>query len=210
MCDLDRSGDVWLYRPPHHKTAHRGKRRTIAIGPRAQKALEPFITDDPEAYVFSPARAVAEVRAERAANRKTPRYPSEAKRRARSKVKNPRRRAASKYTTHAYSVAISRACEAAHPLPADLAPRKKEDGTIETPKEWRARLSAKEQKRVKDWRAAHHWHPNQLRHTFATLARKKYGLEAAQVLLGHSRADVTQVYAERDEAAAVRVAGEIG
>jgi len=55
-----------------------------------------------------------------------------------------------------------------------------------------------------------HWHPNQLRHSVATKIRKLYGLEAAQVLLGHSRADVTQVYAERDESVAVRLAAEIG
>ena len=55
-----------------------------------------------------------------------------------------------------------------------------------------------------------HWHPNQLRHLFATEVRKEYGLEAAQVLLGHSRADVTQVYAERDETLAASVAAAIG
>lgn len=55
-----------------------------------------------------------------------------------------------------------------------------------------------------------HWHPNQLRHTFATEVRRVKGLEAAQVLLGHSRADVTQVYAERDQTLAETVAAEIG
>ena len=30
-----------------------------------------------------------------------------------------------------------------------------------------------------------HWHPHQLRHTFATRIRKDYGLEVARVLLGH-------------------------
>jgi len=42
------------------------------------------------------------------------------------------------------------------------------------------------------------WTPNQLRHNAATEIRAKFGLEAAQAILGHSRADVTQVYAERD------------
>src|SRR5262249_22751638 len=55
-----------------------------------------------------------------------------------------------------------------------------------------------------------HWHPNQLRHLFATEVRRAHGLEAAQVLLGHSRADVTQVYAERDLTLATAVAAEIG
>jgi integrase len=55
-----------------------------------------------------------------------------------------------------------------------------------------------------------HWHANQLRHLFATEVRKVYGLEAAQVVLGHARADVTQVYAERDLSLAVRVSAELG
>jgi integrase len=55
-----------------------------------------------------------------------------------------------------------------------------------------------------------HWHPNQLRHLFATEIRKAHGLEAAQVLLGHSRADVTQIYAERNLDLAVKVASEVG
>ncbi len=54
------------------------------------------------------------------------------------------------------------------------------------------------------------WAPNQLRHTFATEVRKQYGIEAAQVLLGHARADVTQVYAEKNLGLAARVAAEIG
>jgi integrase len=55
-----------------------------------------------------------------------------------------------------------------------------------------------------------HWSPNQLRHNAATLVRAKYGIEAAQVYLGHARADVTQVYAERDLELARRIAREIG
>lgn len=55
-----------------------------------------------------------------------------------------------------------------------------------------------------------HWHPNQIRHTFATRAHKQHGLEAAQVLLGHARADVTQVYAERNLDLAVNVAAQLG
>ena len=54
------------------------------------------------------------------------------------------------------------------------------------------------------------WSPNQLRHSRATEVRKAYGLEAAQVTLGHATADVTQVYAERDRELARRVALETG
>ena len=55
------------------------------------------------------------------------------------------------------------------------------------------------------------WHPHQLRHNYATDVRKRYGLEAAQILLGHSSATLTDaVYAERDEAKAARIALQIG
>jgi integrase len=54
------------------------------------------------------------------------------------------------------------------------------------------------------------WHPHQLRHSHATEVRKRFGLEAAQVALGHAQANVTEVYAERDLNLAVRVAAELG
>lgn len=54
------------------------------------------------------------------------------------------------------------------------------------------------------------WSPVQLRHTAATRIRAQYGLEAAQVVLGHSKADVTQVYAERDQSKANEIIAEVG
>lgn len=41
--EIDRSGDVWICSLKHHKTAHRGKTRTIYIGPRAQEILAPWL-----------------------------------------------------------------------------------------------------------------------------------------------------------------------
>ena len=49
------------------------------------------------------------------------------------------------------------------------------------------------------------WSPNQLRHTAATEIRHAYGLEAAQVLLGHASADITQIYAETDKQRALEI-----
>lgn len=37
--EVDASGPVWVYRPRHHKTAHKGRERVVAIGPRAQAVL---------------------------------------------------------------------------------------------------------------------------------------------------------------------------
>lgn len=55
-----------------------------------------------------------------------------------------------------------------------------------------------------------HWSPNQLRHTRATEIRAKHGLEAAQVILGHASANVTQIYAQRDRALGIKVAKQSG
>jgi integrase len=54
------------------------------------------------------------------------------------------------------------------------------------------------------------WSPNQIRHTTGTELRRKYGLEGAQVVLGHRKADTTQLYAERDLAKAAEIMREVG
>ena len=54
------------------------------------------------------------------------------------------------------------------------------------------------------------WKPHQARHSVATRVRARFGLEAAGVYLGHARADVTEVYAERDLSLAISVAEAIG
>ena len=55
-----------------------------------------------------------------------------------------------------------------------------------------------------------HWHPYQLRHARATEVREQYGVEVAQVILGHSRIDMTQHYAGVTEAKAKEVGKLIG
>jgi len=54
------------------------------------------------------------------------------------------------------------------------------------------------------------WHPNQLRHSVGTELRKRFGIEAAQVTLGHKDANVTEVYAERDLQKAADIMREVG
>jgi integrase len=54
------------------------------------------------------------------------------------------------------------------------------------------------------------WFPLQLRHSCATEVRRKFGLEAAQVALGHAHANTTEIYAERNFEAAVKVAAAMG
>jgi integrase len=55
-----------------------------------------------------------------------------------------------------------------------------------------------------------HWTAHQLRHTTATRIRTQYGLDAAQVILGHSSADITQVYAEANHGKGAEIMGKVG
>jgi integrase len=54
------------------------------------------------------------------------------------------------------------------------------------------------------------WHPNRLRHTAGTRIRKEFGLDAAQAVLGHAHADITQVYAEVNRARAAEIMVKMG
>jgi integrase len=128
---------------------------------------------------------------------------------------DPKHQPAEKYSRGSYELAIDRACDRAFPPSDPLA-----QGEGETHGEWwgqrkhgkwiEGRLTPTQKAEVKEWRKAHRWSPNQLRHSYATKVRKEHGLEAAQVLLGHSRADVTQIYAEKNEAMAADIASKIG
>jgi integrase len=56
MRDIDRSGAVWKYIPEKHKTQWRGRERVIPLGPAAQAALSPWLSADPEKYLFAVSR----------------------------------------------------------------------------------------------------------------------------------------------------------
>jgi len=194
-CDLDRSGDVWIFRPSRHKTEHHGRSRTILIGPKAQAVLLRYLARDPEAYCFRPVDSEAKRRAEQRAARKTPL--SCGNRPGSNRVRRPKKKPGECYTTCSYRRAIHRGCDKAfpHPTLGSNANRKlPPEQTIE----------------LRKWLHDHRWAPNQLRHAAATEVRREFGLEAAQVILGHSQANVTQVYAERDLAKGIEVARRIG
>ncbi|HEV7299198.1 MAG TPA: site-specific integrase [Tepidisphaeraceae bacterium] len=202
--EIDTSGKVWVYRPPHHKTAHHGKTREIRIGPRAQDLLRPFLRHQVDAHVFSPAEAEKERHAALRDARTTPAKPWEHRR---DRSTEPRQRAPQDhYTTASYRRAIDRACMRAFRMPAEL----KEPTTAaaiaaDTPAAQIARREARAA-----WRAEHVWTPNQLRHNAATAVRRQYGLEAASVILGHSSTKTTEIYAEIDTAKADLIMFEVG
>jgi integrase len=183
--DVDRSKEVWEYRPASHKTQHRGRERVIFIGPKGQSILRPYLLRAADAYCFSPAEAEQERREESHSKRKTP--ASCGNRPGTNRKRDPKRRPDSRYTSNSYRRAIHRGCDRAFPAPEGL-----------------------DAEALKTWQTDHRWSPNRLRHAAATEIRSRYGLEAAQVALGHAQADVTQVYAERDAELARNVMREIG
>jgi integrase len=55
--DIDRTGDVWIYRPSQHKNDWRGHDRVVPLGKVAQKILTPFLASiNPDACLFPPVR----------------------------------------------------------------------------------------------------------------------------------------------------------
>lgn len=71
-CEIDTSGEIWVYRPGTHKTEHHGRERVIFIGPQAQEVLLPYLLRDSESYCFSPAEGERKRREENHASRVTP------------------------------------------------------------------------------------------------------------------------------------------
>jgi integrase len=190
-CDIDMAGIVWLYRPAQHKTRHKGKERIVAIGPQAQEVIKPFLRPDTQAPLFSAREAMEELRAQKRRNRKSKVQPSQQYRR----VSKPRKAPGESYTPSSYAHAITKGIDAASRARA-CEPCK--------------RLKVTDRCEACKAAAVPHWHPHQLRDNHATEVRRQFGLEAAQVALGHAQASVTEVYAERDLALATRVAAAIG
>jgi integrase len=204
-CDLTMQMDgIWVYRPASHKTEHHDRERRIHIGPEGQVVLRPFLDRPADAYCFSPQEADGWRRAQLRTKRKSKPTPSQM---ARKPTSNRRRKPGERFTTASYRRAIERACEMAFDMPDALRkppeldkPERKE---TEPEKQERLRLAA-------EWRWQHCWNPNQLRHSRATIIREKFGVEAAQVVLGHSDSRVTDIYAQKNFDLAARIMKQIG
>jgi integrase len=113
-CGVDRSGEVWLYRPSSHKTEHHGRERVVFLGPEAQSVLLRYLARDGANYSFQPRDSEAKRRAAASAARKTPLHYGNrpgTNRRARPKV-----RPGERYNTCSYRKAIGRACDTRFPI----------------------------------------------------------------------------------------------
>lgn len=180
--DIDQTDEVWVYRPTKHKTSHLGVRKEVPLGPKAQEILRPFLMRASDAYLFSPREAEDWRNAQRAVNRNPNRKTKifACELRAWERRRAKRRSRTSPIQDNYNTISYRRAICHA------IAKAKRAGITIP------------------------HWHPHQLRHTRATEVRRRYGVEAAQVALCHARADVTEIYAERNFGLAAKIAKEMG
>ena len=110
-CDIDTSGEVWIYRPVRHKTMHAGKQRVIPILGESRSAIAPYMDRGPEEYCFSPAESYQWHLEQRAKNRKTPR--SCGNRAGTNRKANPRWKPGSTWRPDTYRNQIIRAAKKA-------------------------------------------------------------------------------------------------
>jgi len=187
--DLDRSGDVWEFRPRSHKNAWRDmdEERVVFLGPRAQEILLPYLLRPADAYCFSPSETKDAYNAIRREERQSPMTPSQ---RARKRKTKPARAPGDHYTSNTYRRQIERTIQ-----------RVNEDRLVEAEK---AGLPTEDVKLIP------HWSPLQLRHSAGTEARKAFGLDGAQIMLGHKHARISEVYAEKSAEVGRLIASRIG
>ncbi len=109
--DLDRSGEVWVYRPPSHKTQHLGHDRLVFMGPKARAIVEPFLLRSALAPCFSPREAEQERLQALSAKRATP--INQGNQPGSNRKSNPRKMPGDSYSTASFRRAIGRACDKA-------------------------------------------------------------------------------------------------
>jgi hypothetical protein len=209
-----------VYRPRRHKTAHRGKARVIPIGPRARAVIAGFVrgdkppppgwagTDlaDPTARLLA---ADAYQEAGRDLDAALLRDLARPVVFVAGCVVDPAAPLFSPAREREERFRRWRAARKSKVPPSQQNRRKADPGRVPAA-EYHPHAYSSAIARACAKAGVPHWHPNQLRHTFATEVRRVYGAEAAQVLLGHSQLKTTEVYAERDFALAAEVAAAVG
>lgn len=179
-CDIDRTGDVWLYSPSRHKNDWRDQSLVKAIPEPAQAILRPRLLRDSEAYLFEPREGVQWAIEQRQKRQRTTKvYPSETKRVERLKRlrrhRVKRKAPGPHYTTTSYRRAIHYGFK-------------------------RAEREGLELER---------FNPNQLRHSIVTFISGRFGRQKAQRFAGHENLDATAIYDESEISEMIELAREL-
>jgi integrase len=94
--EIDTSKPVWTYCPKHHKTAHKGKKRVIVIGPQGQQVLNSLRELSRSDYLFDPQAGLEEFL-----------------RKAYGENAKVRKTIGACYSKHSLNAAVRKACEKA-------------------------------------------------------------------------------------------------
>ncbi len=108
---VDRSTDVWTIELSEHKTAYRGKSRTLYVGPKAQAILLPYLLRDSDKPCFSPIESERQRLAAKHEARTTPLI--HGNRPGTNRARKPRKAPGEAYSTGTYAKAIKYACQRA-------------------------------------------------------------------------------------------------
>lgn len=183
--DINTSADIWLYRPPAHKTRYveSDQGRVVAVGAKGQKILQPYLDRPIQSACFSPRDSERRRRSEMNMARKTP--PNAGNKIGSNRSSHPKRQPGESYSVSAYNKAIKRGI---------------------------ARANAIAVSNGEDVIAS--WSANQLRKAYALEIRNAdgLGLDHSQVVLGHKQRATTELWYARNQAddKAVEVAKKIG
>jgi len=182
-CDIDQSGEVWLYRPAQYKTilVEEDDGRVIALGKVARSILSPYLDRLDTSPCFSP-RDSEKLRRKRASqNRVTPlQYGN---RSGTNRVEKPKRKAGTAYTVTAYNKAIRRAID-------------------------KANAQAKASDQIEHWTA----NQLRKAYALKIRYQEGLGLDHSQVVLGHKQRATTERWYARNQAhvKAIEVAQKMG
>lgn len=116
--EVDQSGEIWIYRPEKHKTAHLGVEKQVPILGEARVALEEFMDRPADKPCFSPAESKQWYLDQRHGKRKTPPGQgsyrgSRAEQRAEAGLPKAKRQAGDRWSKDSFNRAIRRGCEKA-------------------------------------------------------------------------------------------------
>jgi len=107
---VDRTSDIWTVKLSSHKTAYRGKERTIFVGPQAQAVLAPYLLRSAESPCFSPIESERQRLAVKREARVTPLSCGNRPGTNRA-TRKPRKAPGKYYTAGSYARAIRYACQ---------------------------------------------------------------------------------------------------
>lgn len=181
--EIDRSGDVWLYRPERFKTEDNTESRVVAVGERAKTVLVKYMLRGEDNYCFSPAESERRRRERQSELRTTP--DSCGNRPGTNKKRKPKRKPGERYEVEAYCRAVYRA--------VDRVNRNADREGLPKVKRWSPNQIRKA-------------------HALEVRENPDLSLDHAQVALGHAKRETTERYYARivGEKKAVEVARRIG